>query len=138
MPKKEWNMGHDGYLFALPLEKVGDRQTMNMEAWRELGIADDELLRQEIWGWRRYYAIADWMAQLYVEKGGVLKEEVGFYFNNKFVRLLASDMDRLDEDIRAGKIDDSDFPAVATLEKVIPVARSAIKAGKAVFYYCSY
>ena len=79
------------------------------------------------------------MARLYVEKGGVL-EGAPHTFNNKFVRLSTADIDKFERDLLAGKINDSRmlFNNALTLSKYIPIARSALKANRALFYYASY
>jgi hypothetical protein len=56
-----------------------------------------------------------------------------FYFKCKYVRLLSEDLSNLVEDIRYGKIDDTENDH--TLDFCIPAAREAILAGKAVYYW---
>jgi hypothetical protein len=132
-------MGHDAGIYALAREDAGDTQTMDAdaEAYKKAGLSSEKF--EDVCYWRRHYGVADWMAKLYVEKGGVLNGEI-HTFNNKFVRLSLVDIDRFERDLLGGKINDSTmlFNNALTLNKYIPAARSAIKAGRVLFYYASY
>ena len=87
--------------------------------------------------WRKHPNLHGWMEELYRAKGGADRE-----FNCATVQLTAADIDRLEEDVRAGNLphttgfffgesdgtehdDDLDF---------IAKARDALTAGLTVFY----
>jgi hypothetical protein len=127
-------MGMDAWLFAVPISKVREIQAgSNLEA---LGFEEPEL--HALCYWRRHYPLHDWMEALFKKKGGVVKETG---FNGQYTRLLASDLAKLDEDIRSGKVRDTEMLLGTnedTLRGSIPAARNAIAEGKAVFYFASY
>jgi hypothetical protein len=125
-------MGLDSYFYATPRAKVGEIQTAS--SLNELGIERCDV--EKLCSWRRHHSLHIWMERLFEEKGGLVRDEI-FGFNQQYVRLLSEDLNKLEEDLRAGKIGDTEmlFNNEYTLDFCIPAAREAILAGKAVFYW---
>ena len=91
----------------------------------------------ELHYWRKHPNLHGWMEQLYRDKGGA--EEI---FNCTTVALTAGDLDRLEADIKAGRLPhttgfffgESDGTEQADDLAFVAKAREAIAAGLTVFY----
>lgn len=96
--------------------------------------ADDAI---ELHYWRKHPNLHGWMEALYTEKGGTEK------FNCEPVVLAIGDLDRLETDIKAGRLPqtsgfffgESDGTEADDDLTFIAKARAAIAEGKTVFYY---
>lgn len=125
-------MGLDANFYAVGLQKIDDAQlTCRADLF---GVEPEDL--EYLCYWRRHHPLHEWMGRLFVEKGG----DPNAKFNQYYVRLIAQDLDKLEHDLRSGKIEDVQmlYNNASTLGFCIPAARQAIAAGKAVFYWGYY
>ena len=102
------------------------------------GMVDFEVRgASEMYYWRKHPNLHGWMEALYYEKGGSSDK-----FNCVTVALIASDLDRLEADLKAGKLPYTEgffFGASDGTETdddlaFIVKAREALAAGMTVFY----
>jgi len=123
-------MGLDMYAYAVNKSKLANNDQVDILLDR-----NDTLFKY----WRKFYALHDWMQNLYIYKGGS-KE-----FNCTTVRLMPSDLLKLQEAVEdrslvptssfffdaAEALVDEDYKSVTDF---ITKARDAIKKGNAVVY----
>lgn len=92
---------------------------------------------EELHYWRKHPDLHDWMAKLYVKKGGTDSN-----FNCNTVQLTAADLDALEAAIKAQNLPHTDgffFGESSSKDMAddldfVAKARAAIAAGKAVYY----
>lgn len=126
-------MGLDMYAYTVPAEKLGDQQ-VDFDA-KDFG----EITVQKFAYWRKFNHLHGWMEDLYREKGGK-----GEDFNCDTVRLMPEDIDRLESEFNAGKLQARQgffwgsgelYPEdVESLKDFISNSREAFKNGLGVIY----
>lgn len=92
----------------------------------------DGVYNNKLWYWRKFYALDDWMRDLYRKRGGVGD------FNCSAMRLHPEDLDKIEADFPTANeessvfcdFDDGEEPKLFTAK-----AREAIANGHAVLYY---
>ncbi|WP_323016427.1 hypothetical protein [Castellaniella sp.] len=127
-------MGLDMYAFAVDQAVVGDKKVDT-----QVIISDDDENGEEIHYWRKHHDLHGWMQRLYQSKGGQSES-----FNCDQVVLTSEDLDRLETDIKEGKLprteglffgnNPPDVESHADDFEFIRKAREAIADGKAVIY----
>ena len=118
-------MGLDMYAYTMTSPPIGSVDFQEPDTAVELNY------------WRKHPNLHGWMEQLYQEKGGIAES-----FNCVPVTLNSDDLDRLEADIRAGRLPhtpgfffgESDETETADDLAFVAKAREAIAAGLTVFY----
>lgn len=129
-------MGLDMYAFTVSAADAGD----NVVDLKRYDDNDNELFpKEEIYYWRKFNALHGWMRDLYFAKGGTYQA-----FNCNTVRLTATDLTKLVQDVSAGMLKPCEgsffgpqtiYPEdLESVGKFVGKALAAIAEGKAVYY----
>lgn len=95
---------------------------------------DYEFKQEEVYYWRKFWALQYWMRNLYKKKGGTEKD-----FNNDYVQLTEEDLDRLKEDCKDFDLSEVLFEQdLENLPEVIEKLKANIDSEHCVYYWCSY
>lgn len=125
-------MGLDMYAYTCPADAIGDEQV-------DIQMPEGVEVNNDFAYWRKFNHLHGWMERLYHEKGGASSE-----FNCNTVRLMAEDLDALENSVKTNnlphtagfffggkEIHPEDMLA---LDDFISRSREAIAGGLAVIY----